>query len=81
MSQGKRLRIFASIAVFMYSSDELPPPQVEQVYLDKFDQVFWPNPIISSAADVNSTITGPSGVKMTGPYSWVIIFFKLKNNV
>lgn len=26
---------------------------------------------VSAAAAVNSSLTGPSGVKMTGPYSWV----------
>ena len=26
---------------------------------------------VSAAAAVNSTLTGPSGVKMSGPYSWV----------
>jgi exo-1,4-beta-D-glucosaminidase len=64
----------------MYSSDELPPVDVEELYLNAFKEALWPNPIISSAADVNSTITGPSGVKMTGPYSWVI-FFKLNFSI
>ena len=31
----------------------------------------WPNPTLSSAANVCSSDTGPSGVKMSGPYSWV----------
>jgi hypothetical protein len=28
--------------------------------------------ILSAAAEVNSSLTGRSGVKMSGPYSWVM---------
>jgi exo-1,4-beta-D-glucosaminidase len=31
----------------------------------------WPNPIISSASAEKTTVTGNSGVKMTGPYEYV----------
>ena len=31
----------------------------------------WPNPYISSASAKATTVTGPSGVKMTGPYDYV----------
>jgi len=70
-TQAKRLRIHPSVLVFLYSSDELPPQSVEQMYLDVFHKVYWPNPLLSSAADAPSKLTGPSGVKMSGPYSWV----------
>eukprot|EP01127_Copromyxa_protea_P003105 TRINITY_DN12975_c0_g1_i1.p1 TRINITY_DN12975_c0_g1~~TRINITY_DN12975_c0_g1_i1.p1 ORF type:complete len:849 (-),score=178.09 TRINITY_DN12975_c0_g1_i1:68-2257(-) len=69
-SQVKRLRIHASILVFLYSSDELPPAYVETEYLKVFKEEQWPNCMLSSAANVTSSLTGPSGVKMSGPYSW-----------
>jgi hypothetical protein len=31
----------------------------------------WATPIVSAASDRNSTLSGPTGVKMSGPYSWV----------
>jgi exo-1,4-beta-D-glucosaminidase len=70
-SQLKRLRIHPSIFVFVYSSDEIPPNDVETLYLDVFGEFAWPNPLLSAASNRVSTITGPTGVKMTGPYSWV----------
>jgi len=30
----------------------------------------WPNPVLSSASATKSKITGATGVKMSGPYSW-----------
>eukprot|EP01105_Mastigella_eilhardi_P009637 TRINITY_DN2269_c0_g1_i1.p1 TRINITY_DN2269_c0_g1~~TRINITY_DN2269_c0_g1_i1.p1 ORF type:complete len:914 (+),score=128.61 TRINITY_DN2269_c0_g1_i1:84-2825(+) len=70
-SQAKRLRIHPSVVVFMYASDEIPPEHVEQMYLRVLSEEQWPNPSLASAANRTSTITGASGVKMTGPYSWV----------
>jgi len=31
----------------------------------------WPNPVLSSATQQKTTLTGATGVKMTGPYDWV----------
>jgi exo-1,4-beta-D-glucosaminidase len=45
--------------------------KVEQDYLDIEAQLQWPNPILSNASEVASEITGPTGVKMLGPYEWV----------
>ena len=69
--QVKRLRAHASVAAFLYSSDQLPPPHVEAGYLRVFKEQRWANGLIASAADTTSTLTGPSGVKMAGPYGWV----------
>eukprot|EP01012_Entosiphon_sulcatum_P011716 TRINITY_DN17211_c0_g1_i4.p1 TRINITY_DN17211_c0_g1~~TRINITY_DN17211_c0_g1_i4.p1 ORF type:complete len:861 (-),score=104.81 TRINITY_DN17211_c0_g1_i4:6-2558(-) len=69
-SQVKRLRIHPSVITFLYASDEIPPLHVEQQFLQVFREELWPNPTLSSAADRTSTITGRSGVKMSGPYSW-----------
>jgi len=70
ITQLKRLRIHPSVFVFVYASDEIPPPNVERMYLDVFEDHEWPNPILSCAAARTSPISGPSGVKMSGPYSW-----------
>ena len=70
-SELKRLRIYASNVDFFYSSDELPIEKVEKAYLAIFEEEKWPNPVLASASDRTSNITGPTGVKMSGPYSWV----------
>ncbi len=70
-TQSKRLARHPSVIVFLYSSDELPPQNVEAMYLNVLQETHWPNPTINSAAAVFSNLTGSSGVKMTGPYSWV----------
>jgi exo-1,4-beta-D-glucosaminidase len=70
-SQVKRLRIHPSVIVFMYSSDLLPPATVEKLYLSVFSDEMWPNALLASAQEFTSNITGPTGVKMSGPYSWV----------
>jgi exo-1,4-beta-D-glucosaminidase len=38
--------------------------------LQVLKETAWPNPALSSAADPPTTVTGPSGVKMTGPYDY-----------
>jgi exo-1,4-beta-D-glucosaminidase len=40
------------------------------MYLDIIKAAQWPNPTISSAAEDATKLTGPSGVKMTGPYDY-----------
>ena len=70
-SQVKRLRRFPSMTTFLYSSDQLPPPEVEQSYIDVFQTERWQTGLISTASYLNSTLTGVSGVKMAGPYGWV----------
>ncbi len=71
VTQARRLRASASVLAFLISSDELPPASVEQMYLDAISQEAWAIPTISAASRATSSITGPTGVKMNGPYSWV----------
>ena len=66
-AQVKRLRRFPSVISFLYSSDDLPPPDVERAYLDVFESERWAVGLVSSASYKNSTLTGVSGVKMAGP--------------
>ncbi|HLV87487.1 MAG TPA: glycoside hydrolase family 2 protein [Candidatus Sulfotelmatobacter sp.] len=66
-----RLRSHPSLVMWLNGSDNAPPPDVEQMYLDVEKDLFWPNPVVSSATGKKTSITGDSGVKMTGPYEYV----------
>ena len=70
-SQIWRLRNHASVFVWLYGSDGPPPATVEKMYLGILKDLEWPNPSISSASQEPTTVTGKSGVKMTGPYEYV----------
>jgi len=70
-SQIYRLRSHPSLVMWLNGSDYPPPPDVEQMYLDVEKQALWPNPIVSSATAKPAGFSGPSGVKMTGPYEYV----------
>jgi exo-1,4-beta-D-glucosaminidase len=69
--QLARLRNHPSVFVWLYGSDNPPPLEIEQMYLDIFKVMEWPNPTVSSASEQPTTVTGKSGVKMTGPYEYV----------
>jgi exo-1,4-beta-D-glucosaminidase len=70
-TQILRLRHHASMALWMNGSDNPPPPEVETTYLKILADNGWPNPSVSSATSVPTTVSGPTGVKMTGPYDHV----------
>jgi len=70
-SQIQRLRSHASLLVWLNGSDNPPPEDVESDYIAILKQYHWPNPFLSSASATPTTVTGPSGVKMTGPYDYV----------
>jgi exo-1,4-beta-D-glucosaminidase len=66
-----RLRNHPSVFVWLNGSDGPPPAGVEKMYLGIEKDLEWPNPILSSASKEKTTVTGKSGVKMTGPYEYV----------
>lgn len=70
-AQAKRLAGHPSVITFFAASDQLPPPANELVYDRILAAEAWPNPIVSSASQQYSNVSGISGVKMVGPYSWV----------
>jgi exo-1,4-beta-D-glucosaminidase len=70
-SQITRLRNHPSVMVWLNGSDGPPPADVEKMYLGIEKELGWPNPTLSSASDEKTTVTGKSGVKMTGPYEYV----------
>jgi exo-1,4-beta-D-glucosaminidase len=66
-----RLRSHPSLVMWLNGSDNPPPPDVEQMYLDIEKQLLWPNPVVSSATGKQTSVTGESGAKMSGPYEYV----------
>ncbi len=66
-----RMRSHPSLIAWLNGSDNPPPPDVEQMYLDIEKELLWPNPVVSSATGKTTSVTGDSGVKMTGPYEYV----------
>lgn len=69
--QMYRIRSHPSLLVWLNGSDNPPPPDVEQTYMKVEKELLWPNPVISSATAKPTTVTGDSGVKMSGPYEYV----------
>ncbi len=69
--QIRRLRSHPSVLAWLNGSDNPPPADVEQMYIDILRELDWPNPYVSSATQKETTVTGGTGVKMTGPYDWV----------
>ena len=47
--QMYRLRSHPSLVMWLNGSDNPPPPDVEQMYLDIEKELLWPNPVVSSA--------------------------------
>jgi exo-1,4-beta-D-glucosaminidase len=70
-AQMLRLRHHPSLLVWLNGSDNPPPADVERAYLQIEAETHWPNPVLSSASSTPTTVTGESGVKMTGPYDYV----------
>jgi len=69
--QARRLRNHPSVLLWMNGSDFPPPAKVESAYLDVLKQCDWSKPIVSNATDAPGPVSGPSGVKMKGPYDYV----------
>ena len=75
------LRNHPSIFLWLYGSDKQPRPALEQRYIAMLQQLDTTRPALSSAADYTpgitaaskhiSSLSGPTGVKMRGPYDYV----------
>jgi len=70
-NQLRRLRRHPSVLTWLNGSDFHPVPEVENLYLSVAQQADWNLPIVSNATETPSPVSGPSGMKMTGPYNWV----------
>ena len=66
-----RMRSHPSLVMWLNGSDNPPPPDVEQTYLNVEKELLWPNPVVSSATSKLAGYSGESGVKMTGPYEYI----------
>jgi len=64
------LRNHPSIFVWLGGSDKLPRPELEKKYLDIIKEVDPDRPYLGAAATLESEVSGPTGVKMNGPYSF-----------
>src|SRR5208283_2543478 len=69
--QMLRLRSHPSVFVWLNGSDNPPPAEHEQAYLDVEKATNWPKPVVSSATAKKTDVTGDTGVKMSGPYDYV----------
>jgi exo-1,4-beta-D-glucosaminidase len=69
--QITRIRNHPSVFVWLNSSDGAAAPDIERLYLDVLAERGWDRPTLSSATNQESKVTGPSGVKMLGPYDYV----------
>ncbi|HET7747374.1 MAG TPA: glycoside hydrolase family 2 protein [Vicinamibacteria bacterium] len=66
-----RLRNHPSVLVWLNGSDFPPPARVEKAYLDVLKRLEWSKPVLSNATDTAGPLSGPTGVKMRGPYDYV----------
>ncbi|MGH8137247.1 MAG: glycosyl hydrolase 2 galactose-binding domain-containing protein [Steroidobacteraceae bacterium] len=70
-SEARLLRNHPSVVGFLIGSDNAPPAALAKMYVDTLHAEDWPLPIIAAASDQATAETGPSGMKMAGPYAWV----------
>ena len=70
-SEARLLRNHPSVIGFLIGSDNAPPAALATMYVDTLHAEDWSLPIIAAAAAQGTAETGPSGMKMDGPYAWV----------
>ena len=65
------LRNHPSILMWVVGSDKLPRPELETKYDMLLAQIDPTRPVLKTCGDDTSTVSGPSAVKMNGPYDYV----------
>lgn len=65
------LRNHPSIFVWALASDLVPKPELEREYQATLKELDPDRPFLNSTGTKVSPVSGPSGVKMNGPYDWV----------
>ena len=65
-----RMRNHASLIGWLTGSDRAPLPRLEEKYMELYNALEY-RPYVCSASGVNSPVSGPSGMKMAGPYEYV----------
>lgn len=69
--QVKWLRNHPSIFCWAVGSDAMPKPSLEKRYHETLNQFDNTRSLLLSAGEFTSEISGPSGMKMFGPYEYV----------
>ena len=69
--QVKWLRNHPSIYCWAVGSDAMPKPRLENLYIKTLEQYDDTRSLLLSAGEFVSEISGPSGMKMLGPYEYV----------
>ncbi|HSP05667.1 MAG TPA: glycoside hydrolase family 2 TIM barrel-domain containing protein, partial [Acidobacteriota bacterium] len=64
------LRNHPSIFVWVLGSDKLPRPELEKRYRSELATLDPARPILASCKTWESSVSGPTGVKMNGPYDY-----------
>lgn len=77
-NQVLRARHHPSVFLWTYGSDRLPHPDLEVILNKHMTEIDPMRPIVTTCRGVEvgghmntSTVSGPPGVKMLGPYDWV----------
>ncbi len=65
------LRNHPSVFLWVLGSDMLPRPALEKRYLEVLDEIDTTRPALAACAVATSEVSGPTGVKMNGPYDYV----------
>ena len=65
------LRNHPSIFVWVLGSDKLPRPELEKKYMSYLDKIDPTRPTLSACGSLESEVSGPTAVKMNGPYDYV----------
>lgn len=68
--QVVRLRNHPAVIGWLAGSDMMPNPELEKRYLDLYGELDY-RPYQCSASGLVSSVSGPSGAKMMGPYEYV----------
>jgi exo-1,4-beta-D-glucosaminidase len=69
--QVMRLRNHPSVVVWNLASDMLPRPELEKRYRTMLAEIDPTRPPLAACSVRTSEVSGPTGVKMNGPYEWV----------
>lgn len=65
------LRNHPSLLVWVMASDMLPRPKLERRYREQLAALDPSRPALAACSVRTSEVSGPTGVKMNGPYDWV----------
>ncbi|MFI9102053.1 glycosyl hydrolase 2 galactose-binding domain-containing protein [Streptomyces fildesensis] len=69
--EAARLRDHPSVISFLIGSDFAPDATIEKGYVDALKAADWATPVVAAASAKSAPLSGPSGMKMSGPYDWV----------